>query len=337
MGNALRFLHRNECKPSSSGHSHTLGPHGVSAATVGVSALAHDLFNFEITSQVPAGLGNHVVSSKKAQANWYQKLLVAWRAAKPPPITPEEASRLIIKTLKRHQKADVEGLLAFYGLPLPHMLVEISDHVPVSLPQGVLFQLKTLPVDPKFITDGDTVVVYVSTSDPRESSSVPQDVHVAAVERSSARAAQDYTRADALHKRIIKSGYRVISLQNNEEILARRYRVRLRGIDAPESEMPYGKESKEELKKIVQGKQLKVLVYGEDRYGRWVGDLYCNSIFVQEMMLKKGMAWHYTAYDQRPELAQWEKEARAKRLGLWASRNPKEPWEWRKEKRNGRS
>ena len=54
-----------------------------------------------------------------------------------------------------------------------------------------------------------------------------------------------------------------------------------RGIDAPESSMPYGKEAKEELTKVVQGKSLRILVYGEDRYGRCVGDVYCNGIFVQ--------------------------------------------------------
>lgn len=45
--------------------------------------------------------------------------------------------------------------------------------------------------------------------------------------------------------------------------------------------MPFGKEAQEELLKIVQWKSLKVLVYGEDRYGRCVGDLYCNGVFVQ--------------------------------------------------------
>lgn len=50
MGNALTFLYGKCCKPTTTNES--LGPHGVSAATVGVSALAHDLFNFEITSQV---------------------------------------------------------------------------------------------------------------------------------------------------------------------------------------------------------------------------------------------------------------------------------------------
>jgi endonuclease YncB( thermonuclease family) len=54
-----------------------------------------------------------------------------------------------------------------------------------------------------------------------------------------------------------------------------------RGIDAPESQMPFGKEAQEGLLKIVGRKSLKVLVYGEDQYGRCVGDLYCNGIFVQ--------------------------------------------------------
>ena len=54
-----------------------------------------------------------------------------------------------------------------------------------------------------------------------------------------------------------------------------------RGIDAPESAMPYGKEAKEALLKLVQGKRLKVYVYDEDRYGRCVGDIYCDGIFVQ--------------------------------------------------------
>lgn len=53
------------------------------------------------------------------------------------------------------------------------------------------------------------------------------------------------------------------------------------GIDAPENSMPYGKEAKEELAMLVQGKCLRILVYGEDQYGRSVGDIYCNGIFVQ--------------------------------------------------------
>ncbi|KAL2317075.1 hypothetical protein Fmac_030951 [Flemingia macrophylla] len=331
MGNALRFLYSHCWKPTAA-DDESLGPHGVSSATVGVSALAHDLFHFDITSQVPEGLSKHVVSSKKAQANWYRKLVDAWKEEKPPPKTTEEAARVVIQTLKRHQKADVEGLLAFYDLPLPHTLVQTTAQLPSSLPNGVQFEMHTLPVDAKAVADGDTITVYVSTADPRESAFVPGNVHAAAVRRSEARAQRNFGEADAFHKQIIDSGYRVITI-GNEEILAKKYRIRLRGIDAPESQMPYGKEAKVELTKIVQGKSLRVLVYGDDRYGRCVGDIYCNGIFVQEMMLKKGLAWHYIAYDKREELEAWERQARAKRVGLWASKNPEKPWEWRKDRR----
>ncbi|KAL4620766.1 hypothetical protein ACB092_06G179500 [Castanea dentata] len=332
----LRFLCGKWCNPTTDEDLEPQGYHGVSAVNVGVTALAHDLFHFEITSQVPEGLSKNVVSSKKAQANWYRKLLEAWKAAKPPPKTPEEVARLVIETLKRHQKADVEGLLAFYGLPLPHTLVQLTAGAPTSLPAGVEYEFQTFPVDSSAIADGDGMTVYVSTTDPRESYCVPREVQVAAVQRSEARAEKNYTKADAIHEKIFESGYRVLDFQNNEEILARVYRIRLRGIDAPENAMPYGKEAKEELTKIVQGKCLRVLVYGEDQYGRCVADIYCDGKFVQELMLKKGFAWHYATYDQRPELARWENEARAARVGLWASLNPEKPWEWRrKNKKRG--
>ncbi|XP_076934052.1 putative 38.1 kDa protein isoform X2 [Bidens hawaiensis] len=227
-----------------------------------------------------------------------------------------------------------KGLLSFYGLPIPVSLNELPSEAPLVV-EGLKFELHTLPVDGKTVPDGDGVNVYVNTTDSRESSLVPHEVRVAAVERSIARSQRSYTMADALHKQIIDAGYRVLNI-NNEAILARKYRIRLRGIDAPENQQPYGKEAKEELVKIVDGNCLKILVFDEDRYGRFVGDVYCNGLFVQKRMLKKGLAWHYTAYDKRPQLGKWQKDARAKRIGLWASSNPEMPWEWRKNRRENR-
>ncbi|GAB4827661.1 arginine permease [Ancistrocladus abbreviatus] len=206
---SLRYLYYH-CGAPITSDSQSLGPHGVSASIVGVSALAQDLLHFEITSQVPEGLNKHVKSSKKAQASWYRKILEAWKTAKPPPKMPEEAARLIIETLKRHQEADVEGLLTFYGLPLPCTLVELSAGVLSSLPQGVKFELHTIPVDAKAVADGDTITVYVSTADPRESSSVPHDVQLAAVQRAKARSERNYAQADALQQKIVDSGYRLV-------------------------------------------------------------------------------------------------------------------------------
>jgi endonuclease YncB( thermonuclease family) len=53
------------------------------------------------------------------------------------------------------------------------------------------------------------------------------------------------------------------------------------GIDAPEMNQEYGKEAKTALRELIQEKPLKILVYGIDPYDRFVGDVYCNNIFVQ--------------------------------------------------------
>ncbi|XP_044974937.1 probable staphylococcal-like nuclease CAN1 [Hordeum vulgare subsp. vulgare] len=337
MGNSIyRFL----CGVCTDLSDAAFQPHGAHAS---VAALGRDILQFQRTSQVPDGLARHVVSSANAQANWYKKLQVAWKKARPAPTTPEEAGRLVVLTLKNHQKADVDGLLAFYGLPHPneagsappppaaagHHSPPAQHGAPAHKPQGVKFELHTLPVDAKAVADGDTVTVYVDTSD------APSEIKKAAADRTKARAARNYPTADALQKTIADAGYRMVPNAKGVEVLAKKYRIRLSGIDAPESAMPYGKEAKEALLKLVEGKCLTVHVYNTDRYGRSVGDLHVGGVFVQEQMLKKGFAWHYTAYDKRPELAKWQSQAQAARKGLWASSKPQEPWEYRKAKRNG--
>lgn len=192
-------------------------------------------------------------------------------------------------------------------------------------------------MDAKAVADGDTMTVHVDTADPREFGNVPPEVQEAVAERTKARAAKDYQKADALQKILVDAGYRQVPNSRGEQVLAKKYWIRLRGIDAPENSMPYGKEAKEELVKLVQGKALKISIYDKDRYDRLVGDVECNGIFVQEHMLKRGLTWHYTAYDRRLELATWENQAQASRAGLWALPNPEKPWEWRKEKRMGKA
>ncbi|KAF0920323.1 hypothetical protein E2562_034799 [Oryza meyeriana var. granulata] len=170
-------------------------------------------------------------------------------------------------------------------------------------PQDIKYELHTLPVDAKAVTDGDTITVHVVMADHPGSFCVPQEVHRAVAGRAEALMAKNYQRADELQKIILDAGFRQLTSSTGGQVLVKKYRVRLRGIDAPESSMPYGREAKEELMMLVQGKRLRISVHGNDRYGRLVGDVDCNGVFVQEHMLKKGLAWHYIAYDQRQELA----------------------------------
>uniref|UniRef100_A0A453HS97 TNase-like domain-containing protein n=1 Tax=Aegilops tauschii subsp. strangulata TaxID=200361 RepID=A0A453HS97_AEGTS len=228
----------------------------------------------------------------------------------------------------------VSGILEFYNFPIPSLPAASSNHRPSSLPEGVQFVLNTLPVNNQNIGDGDGFTAYVATTDPRESGNVPIEVHEMVIARTEARNRRDYKSADALQSSIKEAGYKII-VCSDEEILARKYRIRMRGIDAPELKMTYGKESKSALVKLIGGKRTTIHVYEQDQFDRYVGDVYCNCAFIQEKMLKNGHAWHFTTYDKRPEFAKWEREARAAQRGLFASLNPEKPWDWRREQRSG--
>uniref|UniRef100_A0ACD5UFD9 Uncharacterized protein n=1 Tax=Avena sativa TaxID=4498 RepID=A0ACD5UFD9_AVESA len=109
------------------------------------------------------------------------------------------------------------------------------------------------------------------------------------------------------------------------------YRIRMRGIDAPEMKMEHGVESRNELVKLIGGKCVKIDVYGTDQYGRHLGDIYCDGMFIQEELLKGGFAWYFRAGEERPQFARWEREAKEARRGLWSSDNPQKPWEWKRD------
>ncbi len=45
--------------------------------------------------------------------------------------------------------------------------------------------------------------------------------------------------------------------------------------------MPYGEESKKALVKLIGGKSTTIYVYEQDQFERYVGDIYCNNVFIQ--------------------------------------------------------
>ncbi|MEY4001578.1 MAG: hypothetical protein RI968_696, partial [Pseudomonadota bacterium] len=51
-------------------------------------------------------------------------------------------------------------------------------------------------------------------------------------------------------------------------------KIRLAGIDAPESKQPFGQKSRQHLADMVFGKEVRVQVVNKDRYGRIVGVVY---------------------------------------------------------------
>lgn len=110
----------------------------------------------------------------------------------------------------------------------------------------------------------------------------------------------------------------------------RQAKIRLDAIDAPEIGQPFGNRAKQTLSGMVFGKDCQVESMGQDRYGRTVGKITVDSKSVNLVMLEAGMAWHFTKYDQRADLAEREAKARTARVGLWADQAAIPPWHWRK-------
>lgn len=109
------------------------------------------------------------------------------------------------------------------------------------------------------------------------------------------------------------------------------YRIRLRGIDCPESDQPFGKEAAETLGHLVDSDEVECRLTDADRYGRLVGVLSIDGKSVNLELVEAVLAWWYQEYAPDDErFAKAEKKARAAKRGLWADEDAVAPWEWRK-------
>lgn len=115
------------------------------------------------------------------------------------------------------------------------------------------------------------------------------------------------------------------------------YRIRLDGIDAPEKGMPYAKKAKEYLAALLLNQEIELRVVSADRYGRYVGKVYCNGAEISLLMLRAGYAWHYGKYNRDAAFSEAERSARGQRNGLWQDKNPIAPWTVRAYRRAGYS
>jgi endonuclease YncB( thermonuclease family) len=127
-----------------------------------------------------------------------------------------------------------------------------------------------------------------------------------------------------------------VTLQTQDSTI----KIRLAGIDAPETKMPHGPQAKAHLAALVLGKQVQAIVQKKDRYGRTIATLMLNTKDVNLAMVQAGMAWHYKQYEREQTAsaaaayAQSETQARTQGVGLWQFEMPIPPWEWRQIRAN---
>lgn len=137
---------------------------------------------------------------------------------------------------------------------------------------------------------------------------------------------------------------RVVGVSDGDTITVldgsnQQHKVRLAGIDAPESRQAFGERAKQQLSDIVFGKTVTIIYDKQDRYGRTLGKVLLDGVDVNLAMLRAGLAWHYKDYERqqpladRAEYAAEEAAARRAAGGLWADARPTAPWEWRRSER----
>ena len=110
---------------------------------------------------------------------------------------------------------------------------------------------------------------------------------------------------------------------------AGKHKVGLVKIDAPEINQPFGKESMQFLKDLVDGKEVEVHWAEKDRHGRLLGIVYLKHekgfVDVNLTMVKNGFARHCSSKDHTLPYVEAEKDARKFRRGLWAAEAPVSP------------
>jgi len=117
----------------------------------------------------------------------------------------------------------------------------------------------------------------------------------------------------------------------------RQHKIRLYGIDTPEKGQAFGKAAKKYTSRLVARKNVQVISYDTDRYGRTVGVVLVDGKNVNQNLIGAGLAWQYRKYCKASFCDDWlqlEKKAKTSKVGLWTEANPVQPWEWRKVARN---
>jgi len=126
-----------------------------------------------------------------------------------------------------------------------------------------------------------------------------------------------------------------------------KFRVRVAGMDTPESKQKYGKQATYQFRKLIEDKKVKIkpVGRGRDKYNRILGQVYLEDQDVSISMIENGHATYYRPkcldysftkqkydYDPRPYV-EAEKLARRNKTGIWSFDKPMLPCDYRRNKK----
>lgn len=107
-------------------------------------------------------------------------------------------------------------------------------------------------------------------------------------------------------------------------------RIRLSGINTPETGECYYEEAKERLKELTLNKEvyLEKDISDKDKYGRYLRYIYINNETINSILVREGFAKVYDKYKEDTkrysQLKEEEQKALSQNLGVWSCQDPKE-------------
>ncbi len=142
------------------------------------------------------------------------------------------------------------------------------------------------------------------------------------------------------HVRNVHDGDTISVLRRSDDTSneAEVIRVRLARIDAPELSQEFGIESRDHLLRACNKQEIRVIPLGWDRNHRLIADIQLNGKCINYEQVESGFAWWYQEYDSvNPMMWSAQTTAQIRRVGLWQSRKPTAPWDYRRQTRTDRT
>ena len=102
--------------------------------------------------------------------------------------------------------------------------------------------------------------------------------------------------------------------------------IRIEGVDAPESNQPFGSRAKQAVSKAIFGKYVLVQKTGRDeKYGRDIATIEFEDMdsVIKELsseLVRAGLAWNYDRYSKSDVLPELQAEAKKDKRGLWSEK-----------------
>ena len=114
------------------------------------------------------------------------------------------------------------------------------------------------------------------------------------------------------------------------------HKIRLAGIDSPEKGQSFGEKARSNLGALASGNTASADCRRRDKYQQEICVVTIDGKDIGLEQVRAGMAWWYRQYiseqsvKERADYEQAEFNAKIRRLGLWNSKNPTPPWDWRR-------